>query len=314
MNMLHIVGSGAIGSLLAGGAERHQMAYALYPRNKAIKSKTTPSNIPQYVRWIDDIHYPLSHVRNKKQALGENDILLFPLKVYQLETALIQWRPFLHEKTPVVLLHNGLGGYEIAQNILPKSQPVALATTSHGAMKQHAEEQCHVIYTGKGTTQLGIAPHLMPRKTNNIPQWLLHTEHTLTKVLPPVEHRNNIMAALWSKLSVNSVINPLTALNNIPNADIGGDKFKRERQLLCEEFVRVANACGFNFNAHKVEQRVIEIALLTGKNYSSMHQDVIHKRTTEIDAINGYLVQVAKKKGIEIPLNTLLVEQIKALT
>lgn len=307
MNTLHIVGSGAIGSLLAGGAQRHQKPYAIYPRNK-------PSNIPSYVEWIDGHRYTLAHIKLNKQVLGKNDILLLPLKVYQLENALIQWRPFLHPQTPVVLMHNGLGGYEIAQNILPVSQPLALATTSHGAMKQQTKQQCHLVYTGRGATQLGVAPHLMSPQMGHTPPWLKNVEYALNRVMPPVKHCLDIMPALWSKLAVNSVINPLTALHNVPNLDISTDQFKQQRQQLCKEFVQVANACGFNFNADEVEQRVIEIACLTGKNYSSMHQDVVHKRTTEIDAINGYLVNMAQKKGIEVPLNTLLVEQIKALT
>jgi 2-dehydropantoate 2-reductase len=44
-----------------------------------------------------------------------------------------------------------------------------------------------------------------------------------------------------------------------------------------------------------------------------MHQDVIHGRTTEIEGINGYIVKQAKKKGIEVPINTLLYKAVKAL-
>ena len=43
-----------------------------------------------------------------------------------------------------------------------------------------------------------------------------------------------------------------------------------------------------------------------------MHQDVKNQRQTEIEAINGYIVSMAQKKGIEVPLNTLLTKQITA--
>jgi len=318
MTTLHIVGSGAIGSLLAAGAHKHKIHYALYPRTPVTTPVTPPdksvSNTPGYVQWTDGTQYPLTQVKTNKQPLFENDILLLPLKVYQLESALTEWRSLLSRKTPVILLHNGLGGYEIAQKILPDSQPLVLATTSHGAMKQHDNShQCHVVYTGVGATQLGLAPHLIPKYGSHNPVWFNTLQQTLNSVLPPVQSQQNILSALWAKLAINSVINPLTALNDIPNARICDDEFATKRKQLCEEFVLVARACGFCFEADDIEQRVIKVATLTGKNYSSMHQDVMHNRTTEIDAINGYLVQLANKKGIEVPLNTFLVEQIKAL-
>jgi len=40
---------------------------------------------------------------------------------------------------------------------------------------------------------------------------------------------------------------------------------------------------------------------------------VLYGRPTEIDAINGYIVEMAKKKGIPVTENTLLVERVKAL-
>ena len=51
----------------------------------------------------------------------------------------------------------------------------------------------------------------------------------------------------------------------------------------------------------------------TAENISSMVQDVRHKRRTEIDAINGAVVLLGKKRSVATPENILLYEQIKAL-
>ncbi len=337
MKKIHIVGSGAIGSLLAGAAEKQAMPYALYPRNpvsqvdkssfqkpslKQPKSVTptlysqndnekydngTPT--PYFVEWIDGNAYAVTQISSTKPHLSDNDILVLPLKVHHLKAALVQWLPFLGNNTPVVLLHNGMGGYEIAKSVLPPSQPLLLATTSHGAMKRTATQ---IIYTGVGATQIGIAPHLLSQKNSTMPEWAKSVCHTLHALLPPVNYQTDIMQALWTKLAINVVINPLTALNNITNSHIAGEKFANERKTLCEEFAQVANACGQCFDAIEIEQQVVKVAGLTGNNYSSMHQDVKHQRQTEIEAINGYIVSMAQKKGIEVPLNTLLTKQISA--
>lgn len=321
INKIHIAGSGAIGSLLAGAAEKQGLPYGLYPRNPVLQVEKasiekpefepakTETPTPYFVEWTDGTEYPITQINRNKPHLSPSDMLVLPLKVHHLKTALTQWLPFIDKRTPVVLLHNGMGGYEIAKSILPAQQPWLLATTSHGAMKRTATQ---VIYTGVGTTQIGIAPHLVSHKQLTMPEWVKSVCHTLHALLPPVSYQTDIMKALWTKLAINVVINPLTALNNVTNSHIAGELFAKERKTLCEEFAQVANACGQCFDAIEIEQQVIKVAGLTGSNYSSMHQDVKNQRQTEIEAINGYIVNMAQKKGIEVPLNTLLTKQITA--
>ena len=96
-----------------------------------------------------------------------------------------------------------------------------LATTSHGALKVSASSgDFHVKYTGVGATQIGApnvdkpSPQTLAALSQIAPQ-LASAIATLDNALPPVQYQNNILRALWTKLSVNAVINPLTALHNI---------------------------------------------------------------------------------------------------
>ena len=297
---LHIVGGGAIGSLIAMGAQKHGVNYALYPRNV--------SSAPRKGYWLNGEPLLLANAKPCPCYPSSDDVVVIPLKVYQLAEALTSWLPYLRNKPTVVLLHNGMGGVEIAENILPKDYPLLVATTSHGAYKKNeGNGDYEVVYTGLGKTQIGA-----PNK--GITAASCHKVVTLLNgVLPPFEYRQDILSALWAKLSINAVINPLTALNNIKNKHIADAQFASVREALCEEFCIVANACGVNVDAQTVHENVLSVAKATGENYSSMHQDVAHGRQTEIDAINGYIVDMATKKGIAVPENTLLVERVKAL-
>jgi 2-dehydropantoate 2-reductase len=49
----------------------------------------------------------------------------------------------------------------------------------------------------------------------------------------------------------------------------------------------------------------------TANNRSSMLQDVMNARQTEIDYITGFLLQEAARLGIDAPLNRALLEKIK---
>jgi 2-dehydropantoate 2-reductase len=362
MTHLHIVGSGAIGSLLAAGAEKHRVTYTRYPRvysplhrNEATKRCDKPtlatsfnipnkSSIPNQATWLDGHSFPLQGAIASPTKIDADHVLIFPLKVYQLESALRQWLPFLHAKPVIVLLQNGMGGQEIARALLGDDYPLLLATTSHGALKkQKGDAQQQLVYTGLGSTTLGSVKHpnlcaltdsfnadslletdsLLKKdslgKTGTLSKaererrQLVRAYTLMNKTLPPVALSNNILHALWSKLAVNAVINPLTALNNVPNLAICDESYSELIHDICQEFVAVARACGEHFDLSEVKDKVMQIAEATGSNFSSMHQDVQYKRETEIDAINGYIVSMAKKKGISVPTNTLLVERVKAL-
>ncbi len=300
MYHLHILGNGAIGSLLAAGANRNGLDYSMYPRNVRQCSLN--------VTWIDGEQVRLTNCNAAPKFLTENDILVLPLKVYQLRDAFAAWKPYLSSSTPVVLLHNGMGGLEQARDILGDTHPVILATTSHGAYKADSSS---VVYTGIGSTMMGLAPHL--RKDSNYVALEKSIVELFELAFPPVQQVADIQTALWKKLAVNIAINPLTAINNCNNGHLLQTEFTETIEGLCDETSQVANAHGINLTKEALIALVRQVAKQTANNFSSMHQDVANKRRTEIDAINGYIVSLAGKKGIDVPLNTLMVEKVKKL-
>ncbi|RDV25152.1 2-dehydropantoate 2-reductase [Alteromonas aestuariivivens] len=294
---LQIVGSGAIGSLLAAGAQKSKVPYGL---------ATRPAILPtQRVVLSNGDEVELKDNDGEKPKLSDSDILVLPLKVYQLKSAIAYWQPRMTPDTPVVLLHNGMGGLEILRQFLP-AQPVYQATTSHGAIRQPNHS---VQHTGNGHTLLGSATDV----TKQNPELNSRIKLAFEQCLPPVQWQTDMKLALWQKLFVNAVINPLTALHNIRNGELGKPEYQPLIKQICTECQQVASACGASESLDNILQRVHQVIELTAANYSSMHQDVHHHRPTEIDAINGYLVKQAQKKGIDVPINTLLTEQIKNL-
>lgn len=322
MAMLYIVGGGAIGSLVAAGAQKHGVPYQQYPRNV--------KHCPSSAVWLNGEIVTLQPACSMPSVLQADDVLVFPLKVYQLSQALHSWLPFLVNQPTVVLLHNGMGGAEIANEILGPDYPLLLATTSHGALKIETENSSVIVeYTGKGETQIGaldvqafgrseefrstLTSKLSSKLYSKLPSKLSSAISLISAALPPTHYCDDIQKALWSKLAVNAVINPLTAINNIQNKHILDSQFDKQRQAICSEFTATANAYGFSFCEKQVHERVMAVAKATGENYSSMHQDIVNKRASEIGAINGYLIERAKQKGIATPINTLLTQQIKEI-
>ncbi|TPV61839.1 2-dehydropantoate 2-reductase [Aestuariibacter sp. GS-14] len=293
---MNIVGSGAIGGLCAAGAQHANLPYRAIVREH--------SNKLRFVEGLDGTITHLDYAEHDIAKLGEHDVLILPLKAFQIGDALQQWQKRINKATPVILFHNGMGGTELATTWLPDN-PVFLATTSHGALKLNADT---VKHTGMGSTMLGMAfSHPLAKKLQPVVTALMEA------CIGPVTWREDMQTALWQKLLINCAINPLTALENVKNGALANPQYRATLQLVCQEVCLTAQACGVQLDEENALEQVLAVVRNTAENYSSMHQDIAHHRPSEIDAINGYVVQQAQKKGIDVPVNTRLFLAIKAL-
>jgi 2-dehydropantoate 2-reductase len=117
----------------------------------------------------------------------------------------------------------------------------------------------------------------------------------------------------WNKLFVNSVINPITALTGQENGIVLSDQLSLTVQNIVRECVSVARSEGMETDAESVLAVVHNVAKATCRNTSSMLQDVQTKKMTEIDSINGYIIQLAREHDIEVPVNEALYGLVKSL-
>ena len=121
-------------------------------------------------------------------------------------------------------------------------------------------------------------------------------------------------ALLWGKLVINAAINPLTAILRVPN----GELLERPsaRELLAEaarEAAMVAEKLGINLPYTDPVMAAEDVARKTASNLSSMLQDVLGGRVTEIEAINGMIVHNGEKTGVDTPVNRMLWQLVRSM-
>lgn len=296
-----ILGIGAIGQLLAQQLAAAGLEPWLLPR------ANTPSLAEQgekqvYTLELGDQSLQTSFLclAQDSSKLKQLDLLLVTVKAYQVEAALEPLLPKLHSDCRILLLHNGLGPHQSLAAKL-NGRPLSLGTTSQGALKLSSN---HIRQTGSGLTQIGDligAPMPEAMKT------------ALLNAIPGSQWSDAILEALWQKLAVNAVINPLTAIHRVNNGALAAPEFEGTICAILDELLQVAKQEGIALTFDALHARVKEVIRLTAANYSSMYQDLKHGRKTEIDYINGYLQQRAEQYGLTLPINSELVAQIKAL-
>jgi 2-dehydropantoate 2-reductase len=124
----------------------------------------------------------------------------------------------------------------------------------------------------------------------------------------------DLLGHQYDKLFVNCVINPITALTRRENGIVLSSVLKSTVEGVVREAVSVAVKEGVKRDEKKVIEMVYYVAEKTSGNTSSMLSDILRGRTTEIESINGYIIRLAKKHNIEVPVNETLCELVRSAT
>ena len=225
-----IVGKGAIGGLI--GFKCHQLGYDYQHLIK------TPQSQLFKVTDIAGGSHNLTPNAFCMNVPTQFDLLILPVKAYQVQPVLEQLQPFIQPNHVIVLLHNGMGTIEQVRKKLPNN-PLIAATTSYAAFKPDANT---VIETGLGTTHLGWLGNVQTSLKHSI-------EPILSMLLPPSHWHQDIGLALWKKLAINAVINPLTAIHNLKNGELTDIKYNANISNICCEVAKVMKALDYSIES-----------------------------------------------------------------
>jgi 2-dehydropantoate 2-reductase len=142
----------------------------------------------------------------------------------------------------------------------------------------------------------------------------------------------NLFGERWSKLAINCMANPLAGLTGLGTLQVRTDpNVSAVGVHVGAEAIMVGRAVG-----HEVEpiygiptQRYVdayegrglaqllddiaEIARKRGGGQPSLLQDVLKRRRTEIDYLNGYVCDQGRSRGVKTPFNDAVVATIRTL-
>ncbi|MGI6789758.1 2-dehydropantoate 2-reductase [Aminobacterium sp. EBM-42] len=230
------------------------------------------------------------------EEAGPCDLLIVFVKATLTAQAVESARGIIGERTSILTLQNGLGNVEKISAVVEEEKVIA-GVTGHGSTLLGPGK---IRHAGQGVTVIGELNGAVDERLRCIGA-------VLEKGGFDVKLSQNVMGLIWGKLLVNIGINALTAITGLKNGRLVD--FSETDELLrsaVEEAVAVAKGKGVILEGEDPVEHARNVARLTATNRSSMLQDVSNKRKTEIDVINGAIVQEGKRLGIPTPVNKVL--------
>jgi 2-dehydropantoate 2-reductase len=312
-----VIGAGAVGGIIAGFIKMAGYNVEVACKHQKLADRIKSGQLHIFGRR-GNYRVSIPAVAKISELNGPKDIILLAVKATDTLAAARELLPFLSDNSVVVSMQNGMLEDALAE-IFGRERTVGCVIDLGATMHSPGELEMTVT----GTFAIGYID-IKPD------QRLLALKKILSAVLP-VEITENIRGKKYYKLMVNSCINSVGVICGLNLGKMFS--IKKVRNIFIEitrEAMAVADAMGIKpeLLPHKVDyykfsegtgffndlKRRLLIYIITAKYRrlkSSSLQSLERGKPTEIDYLNGYIVDNGKKYNVPTPVNDKIVQIVK---
>jgi 2-dehydropantoate 2-reductase len=286
-----ILGAGAIGSVYGAKlSTAHDVTLVTRPAH-ADEINTHGLR----VTGVEDAIYRVRAV-TQIDDLATDALVVLTTKVSDTEAAVRPIARLVAPETTILCVQNGLYSENLVKAIVADRCLVLRAITHFGA-----------IFRTPGVVELKVSAST---RIEQSPRSAAIAD-AFTRCSLDGQVTDRIKDEMWQKLVVNCVINPINAITRAEVGAIADERLRPLKQLIVDECRRVAARDGVELAADFVDR--IDRQYAPSRNLSSMQQDLLKGRRTEIDFLNGGVVSLGAHYGIACPVNQALTMIIKAM-
>lgn len=237
------------------------------------------------------------------QNAFDADLIIISTKNNGLDSAISYIENFVGENTIILSLLNGI---ESENKIIKKyGQDKVLHSyfIGHSAVRE-----------GNSVTHDGVGKIVFGSPYPQNKEKLIVLKDFLSKSKIDYEIPEDIMYSLWLKFTMNIFSNQASAIMNLTFGEMKKNKeFHKFAKKVISEVSQIASKEGIN-NADNLEKDALSaLQTMIDSGKTSMLQDILAGRKTEVDIFSGEIIKLGKKHGIETPYNCVMHDMIKIL-
>ena len=301
-----IVGGGAIGRLFAALLGRGGHEVILVEPQKEVVEAINQRGVGIMDVGVEDpdaVSFVSAKAVQNPVEITHCDCVLLTVKSFDTLAAVKSVAHLINQETPILSIQTGLGNLEMLEKVVPKQAIIGgftfMSATSLGAER--------VRHGGIGKTYLGELDGTMSSRLTDI-------HHAFTESGIETSMVKQIIGRLWCKVIVYSAINPVSALLRVKNGSLVSrmEAITLMKRLI-DEGKAVAKAYAIDLVYPDLYELLFDACKQSANNLSSMLQDILNAKRTEIDAQNGALCQYGEQKNIALPTHQTLVQLVKLM-
>ena len=223
----------------------------------------------------------------------EPDLIIIATKSQDLTTVTQNIKNYVSDKTRIISLINGISSEEIISEVYPQAKILKSYFIGHSAVRE-----------GNSVTQDGVGEIVIEHDS--------FIEDFFKEAGVKYSVPDDIEYSMWLKFAFNAYANPLSAI-----LDMNFGELKRNKALISvakkviSEISQIAKIKGIKNTENLEQDGLNSLNKMCDEGITSMHQDILANRPTEIDIFAGEIIRMGQKYGIPTPCNQLLYDLIK---
>jgi len=298
-----VVGGGPVGCIVAAYLARGGYDVTLCDVVPALVEAARDPGI--VIDGAENLQQRISKTVTRVDDLAKDppDAIIITVKATALPLLASAIQSFHREGMAVVSWQNGIDTELVLAETLGRSA-VIRAVVNFG---------CGLVKPGHVHMAFHHPPHCLQELDPAGKPAALAIADALTRSGLGTERTDEIVSMVWRKSIMNACMNPICAATGMTMAQAMRDPIISQMvDLLVKEGVGVARAneisLGWNYYPYAVDYMQ-----KAGDHKPSMLMDIEAKRRTEVDFINGKIVEYGERVGMETPYNRMIRAIVKAL-
>lgn len=221
------------------------------------------------------------------------DLIIIATKSQGLNEAIKNIKNFINEKTIIISLINGISSEELIKIEYPNAKVLKSYFVGHSAVR-----------VGNSVTQDGIGK-IVVEKDNEIKA--IFEEFGVDYEMP-----SDIDYSMWLKFTLNLFSNQVSAILNMNFGELKRNSaFIGFAKKIVAEVCSIAEKKGIS-NLENLENDALNfLSKMSDDGKTSMLQDILAGRKTEVDIFAGEIIRLGKIYHVETPYNQVLYDLIK---
>lgn len=289
---IYVLGAGAVGCYFGGMLARAQYDVTFIARPERVEALNISGLEMDCKAFHETVRVKAS---SDLSTLRDADLVLLSVKSLDTERTLAEVKSVLPSKAVILSLQNGVANIDIASNMITNPVYAAVVYVAAGMIGQSTMK-----HHGRGELLVGSLGVASPTDDQNLSEICKLFEGAGV----PCSITPQIKRDMWLKFLVNCSFNAISGIGQISYGEmVKSPAIVKLIEEITKEFLAITALEDVNITMAEALAANDSIARTMVTQVSSTAQDLAKGKMTEMDFLNGYIVELGKRYGVPTPYN-----------